>query len=291
MTVATYAAAQLLRVLPREGITRVMGRLADVQLHPALADAVVGLYVRAYRVDLAETVPPPGSFASFDAFFTRPLRAGARIVSADPEAIVSPADGRLEDTGPVHAGGALRIKGRSYAVADLVGDPAEVARYEGGQFAIVYLSPRDYHRVHAPVDGRITRVRSLPGDYFPVNSIGERHVDRLFSTNRRVAIVIDTAAKGRVTVVMVGAMIVGRITVGAVDARDVPLGDHVIDPALPVARGDEIGMFHLGSTAVVFVEKDRAAPFRRARPAGPGARQTPGPRILMGEPLGAGDAR
>ncbi len=215
MTVATYAAAQLLRVLPREGITRITGRLADLPLPSLVADAVVGLYVRAYRVDLGETVAPAGSFPSFDAFFTRPLRDGARPISSNPETLVSPADGRLEDAGPIHAGGKLQIKGRDYAVADLVGDPAEVARYEGGQFAIVYLSPRDYHRVHAPVAGRITVVRSLPGDYFPVNSIGERHVDSLFSINRRVAIVIDTPAKGRVTVVMVGAMIVGRITVSA----------------------------------------------------------------------------
>jgi phosphatidylserine decarboxylase len=286
MTVATYAAAQLLRVLPREGITRVMGRLADARLSPAVADAVVGLYVRAYKVDLGETVPPAGSFESFDAFFTRPLREGARPDCADPEALVSPADGRLEDAGPVHTGGKLQIKGRDYAVADLVGDPAEVARYEGGQFAIVYLSPRDYHRVHAPVAGKVTLVRSLPGDYFPVNSIGERHVDSLFSTNRRVAIVIDTPAKGRVTVVMVGAMIVGRITVSAIDARDVPLGEHPIEPALPVARGEEIGMFHLGSTAVVFVEKNRAPQFRRPHANGAG-----GPRILVGEPLGGGDAR
>lgn len=284
MTVATYAAAQLLRVLPRARITRVMGRLADTSLHPAVADAVVGLYVRAYDVDLADTVPPVGSFGSFDAFFTRPLREGARPLAADPAAFVSPADGRLEDAGPVHAGGKLQIKGRDYAVADLVGDPAEVARYEGGQFAIVYLSPRDYHRVHAPIAGEITLIRSLPGDLYPVNSIGEQHVPSLFSTNRRVAIVIDTPAHGRVTVVMVGAMIVGRITVSAINARDVPLGNHAVDPGLPVGRGDEIGMFHLGSTAVVFAEKGASPPWRRPS-NGRGA------RILMGEPLGEGNAR
>jgi phosphatidylserine decarboxylase len=277
MTVATYAAAQLLRVLPRAGITKLMGRLADAQLHPAVADAVVGLYVRAYKVDLDDTRPPAGSFASFDAFFTRALREGVRPCAADPRAVVSPADGRLEDAGPVHAGGKLQIKGRDYAVADLVGDPAEAARYEGGQFAIVYLSPRDYHRVHAPAAGRIGLVRSLPGDLFPVNAIGERHVPSLFSTNRRVAIVIDTPSHGRVTVVMVGAMIVGRITVTAVDARDVPLGTHVIDPPLAVDRGDEIGMFHLGSTAVVFVEKGMDGPWHPPRPEAA--------RIRMGEPL------
>ena len=284
MTVATYAAAQLLRVLPRARITRVMGRLADTRLHPAVADAVVGLYVRAYDVNLGDTVPPAGSFASFDAFFTRPLRDGARPIEAPAGAFVSPADGRLEDAGPVHAGGKLKIKGRDYAVADLVGDPAEVARYEGGQFAIVYLSPRDYHRVHAPIGGKVTLIRSLPGDLFPVNSIGERHVPSLFSTNRRVAIVIDTPDHGRVTVVMVGAMIVGRITVRAIDARDVPLGDHVIEPAMAVERGDEIGMFHLGSTAVVFAEKGVSPPWQM--PDG-----STGKRVLMGETLAPGSAR
>src|SRR5262245_59062509 len=110
MTVATYAAHQLLRVLPRAGITKVMGRLADDKLHPAVAGAVVDLYVRAYRVDLGDTVAPEGAFPSFDAFFTRRLREGVRPLSPDPEALVSPADGRLEDAGPVHAGGRLQIK-------------------------------------------------------------------------------------------------------------------------------------------------------------------------------------
>ncbi len=282
MTVATYAAAQLLRVLPRTRITRAVGRLCDARLSPAVSNTVVKLYVRAYRVNLEDTVAPDGAFASFDAFFTRRLREGARPLVEDARAIASPADGRLEDAGPILEGGSFTIKGRSYGVADLVGDPAEVARYEGGQYAIVYLSPRDYHRVHAPVQGRVTRVRSLPGDLFPVNSIGERHVPSLFATNRRVAIVIDTEARGRVTVVMVGAMIVGRITVSAIDAHDVPLGDHVIDPAVEVALGGEIGIFHLGSTAVVFVEKGAAAPFR--------AIQRP-ENVLMGEPLTGDRAR
>ncbi len=281
MTVATYAAAQILRVLPRAGITRVMGRLADADLHPLVAKAVVGIYSRAYKVDLDESVPPEGEFASFDAFFTRKLREGMRPEAADPDELVSPSDGRLEDAGPVREGGTLTIKGKPYTVTDLVGDPAEAARYEGGQFAIVYLSPRDYHRVHSPVAGKVTLIRSMPGDLYPVNSIGERHVPSLFSTNRRVAIVIDTEKHGRVTVVMVGAMIVGRITVSAIDARDVPLGNHRIEPAQEVKRGDEIGMFHLGSTAVVFVEKGKAKAWGPRRE----------PAIRMGELLATGETR
>jgi len=283
MTAATYAAAQLLRVLPRERITKAVGRLCDARLPPRIASAVVDLYVRAYRVDLDDALLPDGAFPTFDAFFTRKLREGARPDAADAGVITSPSDGRLEDIGPITEGGRLLIKGRSYAVADLVGDPAEVARYEGGQFAIVYLSPRDYHRVHAPAAGRVTRIRSLPGALFPVNAIGERHIPSLFSTNRRVAIVIDTADQGRVTVVMVGAMIVGRITVSAIPAHDVPLGTHVIDPPQVVARGDEIGIFHLGSTAVVFVEKGVALPWQPLS-------NVPRP-IRLGEPLSGDRSR
>lgn len=261
MTVATYAAAQLLRLLPRARITHAVGRLADGEFHPLLVSTVVNLYVKAYKVDLEDSVPPPGAFASFDAFFTRKLRQGVRPECADPNAIVSPADGRMACGGDVSAGGKLKIKGRDYRVEDLVGDPAEAARYDGGQFVVVYLSPRDYHRVHSPVAGVVSLIRSLPGDLYPVNSIGEEHVPSLFSTNRRVAIVIDTPSNGRVTVVMVGAMIVGRITVSVIEGSDVPLGTHVIDPPQPVVRGGEIGVFHLGSTAVVFVEKGAAPPW------------------------------
>ena len=255
MTVATYAAAQILRVLPRVRITRAVGRLCDARLPKAVANAVVSAYVRAYDVNLEDTVAPDGAFPSFDAFFTRALRDGARPVAAGEGAIVSPADGRLDDIGPVHAGGKFTIKGRDYTVADLVGDPGEVARYEGGQFAIVYLSPRDYHRVHSPVEGRVTLIRSLPGDLYPVNSIGEKHIPQLFVRNHRAAIVIDTRGLGRVTVVMVGAVIVGRITLTALPGRpSAEPGLHLVKPAKRVARGEEIGMFHLGSTAVVLLE-------------------------------------
>lgn len=264
---ATYAAAQLLRLLPRTRITRIVGKIADAPLPPRVSEAVVKVYSRAYDVALGESVPPDGAFESFDAFFTRRLREGTRPECADPDAFVSPSDGRLEDHGPITEDGTLLIKGRDYRVAELVGDEAEARRLAGGQFAIVYLSPRDYHRVHAPVAGKVTLVRSMPGELYPVNSIGERHIPSLFARNRRVAIVIDTEAHGRVTVVMVGAMIVGRITVSAVEGRDVPLGNHVIDPAIDVARGDEIGIFHLGSTAVVFTEKGAYSPF--SAPLGP----------------------
>ncbi|HEY8038711.1 MAG TPA: archaetidylserine decarboxylase [Polyangiaceae bacterium] len=261
MSAVTYATAQILRVLPRARIGRALGRLADRRWSRSVGRAVVGLYSRVYDVKLDECVQN-GGWSSFDAFFTRRLKDGTRAVDPDPGAVTSPADGRIESMGAIDEGGRFVVKGRPYAVAELVGDAQEARRFLGGAGCVVYLSPRDYHRVHAPASGTIRRIRSMPGDYYPVNAIGVRHVANLFCRNRRVAIEIDAAGGlGRVTVVMVVAMIVGRITTVGIEAHDVPLGDHVFDPPLKVSRGDEIGVFHLGSTAVVLVEPRAAGPW------------------------------
>ena len=154
-----------------------------------------------------------GEWSSFDAFFTRRLRDGARAIDGIRSTVTSPADGRIESMGSIDEGGTFLVKGRPYAVDELVGDAQEARRFLGGAGCVVYLSPRDYHRVHAPVSGKVRRIRSMPGDYYPVNAIGMRHVPNLFARNRRVAIEIDAdGGLGRVTVVMVVAMIVGRIT-------------------------------------------------------------------------------
>ncbi len=258
MSAVSYATAQILRVLPRARIGRAIGRLAESAWPSPVGRAVVGLYSRVYDISLHECVQT-GDWASFDAFFTRKLREGARVIEGDPKTVLSPADGRIESMGRIDEGGTFPVKGRRYSVEELVGDAEDARRLLGGVGFVVYLSPRDYHRVHAPVGGRIKRIRSMPGDYFPVNAVGMQHVPNLFCRNRRVAIEIDSSGGlGRVTVVMVVAMIVGRITTIGVPAPDVPIGDHTFDPPLDVSRGEEIGVFHLGSTAVVLVEK-RAA--------------------------------
>jgi phosphatidylserine decarboxylase len=252
VSLSSFAAAQILRALPRVHISRAVGRLCDQPIPSGLARAVERAYCRAYQVNMDEAEGHLGSYPSFDAFFTRPLKKGTRRISADPA--VSPADGKLSCLGRVDTGASILVKGQQYEIGELIGDDEDAARYSGGQFAVVYLAPGDYHRVHAPVDGRISLLRGMPGDLFPVNSIGERYVRRLFVRNNRVAIVIDTERLGRVTVVMVGATIVGRISVSALPGPFVPPGVHRIESPLSVARGDEIGMFHLGSTAVVLFE-------------------------------------
>jgi phosphatidylserine decarboxylase len=255
MSPLSFATAQIVRALPRARIGRAVGRLADHGWPQPVGRAVVGLYSRLYGVRLDECAKQDG-WASFDEFFTRRLRTEARALDGDPTAVLSPADGRIESMGSIDGSGVFLVKGRPYSVSELVGDEREATRFLGGSGCVVYLSPRDYHRVHAPVSGQVHRIRSMPGDYYPVNSIGLRHVPNLFCRNRRVAIEIDAGPDlGRVTVVLVVAMIVGRITTLGVNAYDVPLGDHHFNPPLEVRRGDEIGVFHLGSTAVMLVEK------------------------------------
>ncbi len=259
MSALTYATAQLLRVVPRARVGQALGRLADVRWSPGVGRAVVGLYSRVYDVELDDCAER-GGWSSFDAFFTRELRDGTRPVDRDAQAIVSPADGRIASMGRIDDGSTLLVKGRPYGVGELVGNDEEGRFYAGGLACVIYLSPRDYHRVHSPVGGTLRAVRSIPGDYYPVNTIGMRHVPKLFVRNRRVSMAIDTAPTtglGRVTIVMVSAMIVGRVTVTGIAARDVPFGEHTLN--VPVRKGDEIGVFHLGSTAVMLVEKSAVA--------------------------------
>lgn len=251
MTFATYAVAQVLRVLPRVRLSQAVGRLCDANVPAPVSRFVASVYSRAYGVDLEECEPCGAAYPSFDHFFTRRLRTGARPIA--DTAVVSPADGRIVQLGVVEPGGRIRVKAADYSVGELIGDAGEARHYEQGSFAVVYLSPRDYHRVHSPVAGRLTLVRSMPGDLFPVNSIGERHVPDLFVRNQRVSLAIDTPELGRVTVVMVGAIIVGRITVTALGGVDTRPGVYPIDPHVALEKGDEIGVFHLGSTAVLFV--------------------------------------
>lgn len=251
VSVTTYAAAQLIRVLPRVRLSRVVGRLCERPLPPRLSRVVAGAYARAYRVNMDEAHSDQ-PYQSFDAFFTRPLRAGVRSISSDR--VVSPADGVLSAVGPIQPSSRIVVKHQPYSVAELIGDAVDARRYAKGEFAVVYLSPRHYHRVHSPVDGNLALVRAIPGDLYPVNSIGERYIPHLFVRNNRVAYVIDTETFGRVTLVMVGATIVGRISVTALGRTTPRPGVTRIEPGHALQRGEEIGIFHLGSTVVVLFE-------------------------------------
>jgi phosphatidylserine decarboxylase len=254
---ASRLAAESLRVLPRKRLSRMMGRLSDLDGPPGLVQRAVDTFVRVYDVDMSEAIVPDDGFPTFDAFFTRRLKEGARPIDPDPDALVCPADGRLLDAGPIDERAILSVKGRLYEAGELLGDRDAAERYEGGTFAVIYLAPPDYHRVHAPADGRVKSVRHVTGTLYPVNRIGMEHIEGLFTENERVVVHQETD-EGDVATILVGAIGVGRIGISFDDVltnvgRDEGLRTYG-DEGPELDRGDELGMFHLGSTAIVLVE-------------------------------------
>ena len=250
-------------MLPRKRLSRVIGRIAAFPPAQSILTQAIDAYARAYRVDLDEAEVPPGGFRTFDEFFTRRLKPGLRPVEGDDGTLVSPADGLLEDIGDIEHGSVLRVKGQSYEVGELLGDPADASRFAGGRFAVVYLSPRDYHRVHASVSGPVHSVRYVGGTLFPVNRFGVKSYPRLFARNERVVVFQESEIHGEVATILVGAIGVGRISVAFDPSVMTNVGRgpttqrYHPEHAPTLARGDELGTFHLGSTVVLLTGPDR----------------------------------
>lgn len=263
-------AALLLKAMPRKHLSWCLGRLADVGAPGALLDPLVAQYIRVFDVDMSE-VDETGQFANFDAFFTRKLRQGTRPIDSSEKVIVSPADGRLEDYGEITEDLVLSAKGRRYRVEELLAGVGDLGPYRGGQFGTIYLSPRDYHRVHAPIDGTVEKIVHIPGTLFPVNSIGVTHVHKLFARNERVAFV-HSSAEGPLCSLMIGAIGVGRITTSLGPLQT----NRGVAPSRPkthacearLNKGDELGVFHLGSTVILFLSRKRASGLQWLQPMG-----------------------
>ncbi|HNS99646.1 MAG TPA: archaetidylserine decarboxylase [Polyangiaceae bacterium] len=254
VSVPRFLASRIVRRLPRQQISRLMGQVCDRPLSPRVSRSIVGLYRRIYDVDMSDVLPRATPYESFDTFFTRALIPGRRPISDGPGQVVSPADGMLQSMGRIEAGCRIVVKGRPYDVARLIGDETEALSLLGGQYAVVYLSPRDYHRLHAPATGKVSLIRGICGDLFPVNALGDHCTRALLVENKRVVLRIETPDMGWIVLVLVGAFIVGRISVAMLSYRDVPEGIHVLSPPVDITRGDEVGAFHLGSTAVVLAD-------------------------------------
>ncbi len=246
----------LQHLLPQHLLSRAMGALAELRSPAWLKNWVIRRFIAHFRVDMGEAQEPvPESYANFNAFFTRALREGARpLADAD---VICPVDGAISQLGAIAEHSLFQAKGRQYSTwALLGGDQAGVAAFHRGHFATIYLSPRDYHRVHMPLDGRLTGTRYIPGDLFSVNTVTAANVDRLFARNERLVCYFDTAA-GPMAMVLVGAMIVAGIeTVWSGQVAPPPRQPLFTDfsraPApVELARGAEMGRFKLGSTVIL----------------------------------------
>ena len=251
------SAVWLQYLLPKQAITAFAGFVASHE-RGWVTTEIIRRFVAKYQVNMAEAVNPDiASYPSFNAFFTRALRPDARpLASAD---LICPVDGAISQFGAIERDQIFQAKGHRYSTTALVGgDAALAARFDNGSYATLYLSPRDYHRIHMPCDGRLTRMVHVPGDLFSVNPTTARGVPGLFARNERVVCVFESAL-GPFVLVLVGATIVGSMATvwhgvvnpprpGHLRQWDYPAGDQ---PAPELRQGEEMGRFLLGSTVVM----------------------------------------
>ena len=247
-------AITLQHLLPKTLLTQAMGLLAGLE-GGAFTQVLIRRFIARYGVNMAEAADPrPEAYASFNAFFTRALRADARPLADAP--FICPVDGAISQFGPIAGDQVFQAKGHAYSTRALVGgDEALAARFQDGQFATLYLSPRDYHRIHMPCAGRLRRMIHVPGDLYSVNPLTAQHVPGLFARNERVVCEFD-CAHGPMVLVLVGATIVGSMATtwhGVVNPprRRAPCEWRYDDRPLELARGAEMGRFLLGSTVVL----------------------------------------
>jgi phosphatidylserine decarboxylase len=271
----------LQHLLPRYAMTALVYRLARIRV-PAVKDFLISRFVQHFEVDLTGVAEPvPGGFASFNEFFVRALDAEARPIAGDPDVVVSPVDGTVSAATGIRGQQIFQAKGIDYSLEDLLVVDSDRARsLESGCFATIYLAPYNYHRVHAPLAGRLDAIHYVPGDLFSVNAATVRNLPGLFRRNERLTLHFETPV-GPAAVILVGALNVGSITTpwtGEIRPQRRGVAESVsIDPNIRVEKGDLLGWFNMGSTVIVLLP-----------PGGPSFDPglEPGDTLVMGQPIG-----
>lgn len=245
-------------ILPHHALSRLIGRLAECQA-PWFKNRLIPWFIQRYQVNMSEAqIEDPRAYKHFNDFFTRALKSDARPLDTTVHAVLSPADGAISQLGAIEDGRIFQAKGHSFSLQELLGgDIQHAAPFMGGSFATVYLSPKDYHRVHMPLTGTLREMIYIPGRLFSVNQTTAQNVPGLFARNERVACIFDTE-RGPMAIVLVGAMIVasietvwaGMITPPLRQLRHVNYSDKSRQP-ITLEKGAEMGRFKLGSTAIV----------------------------------------
>ena len=252
---------RLFRWFPKRAFSRAMGWIAATAWPAWVLWPAIRLYVMLFRIDMAQFVVPAGGFPTFNAFFTRAVKPGQRPMAPQSDALLSPVDGAVIAAGRIDSGQLLQAKGHRYSLAALLGEEPGWQSYEGGTALTLYLSPRDYHRIHSPCTGRVTRFRYIPGDLWTVSPLGVRSVPGLFARNERVVTFLQTDF-GEVAVVAIGATIVGSVRVvyhplSTNRPRAQPIAA-AVQPPHDLERGAELGRFELGSTVIVLCRPGEA---------------------------------
>lgn len=251
--------------IPQHGLTRLIGKLASAEAG-SLTTAVIRWFIKQYNVNMDEAkYSDPKHFKTFNEFFVRELKQGARPISSQDNVLTHPADACVSQFGPIQDGKLIQAKGHKYTAQELLGGDATLAaEFVDGDFATLYLSPRDYHRVHMPCDGTLRQMIYVPGDLFSVNPLTAENVPNLFARNERVVCIFDTEF-GPVAQVLVGATIVGSIEQVWAGTITPPRGNTIYkwdypsqgDRAITLKKGQEMGRFKLGSTVINLFAKGR----------------------------------
>ena len=248
-------------LLPQHGLSRRMLWATRIRA-PWFKNSLIRGFLALFAVEMHEAAESdPYRYPSFNEFFTRALRAGARPIAAGARDIACPVDGRVSECGTIEGDSLLQAKGRRYTLGELLAQQPWAARFEGGSFATLYLAPFNYHRIHMPLDGRLHDTVYVPGRLFSVNDVTAGLVPRLFARNERVLTLFENEA-GSFAVVLVGALNVGSIaTVWAGDITPAARRrvSRVPSPDLVLRKGEELGRFNMGSTVILLFEPGRAA--------------------------------
>jgi phosphatidylserine decarboxylase len=267
-----YIALQ--RLLPQFLLGRLVHRLARVRT-PWFKDLLIGGFTRLYPSTVAEAEQPvPGGYPTFNAFFTRALQPGTRPQDADPSALTSPVDGRVQRAGSLHDGELVQAKGMYYSTAELLGDDDQAEIYRDGWFLTAYLAPPDYHRVHAPLAGTLRRMHYLPGARLSVNRATAGAVPKLFARNERLACLFESP-RGPFAVVLVGALNVASISTawaGEViprEPRRICRWHYPGRAGVTLQRGALLGQFNLGSTVILMLPAGAVEPAEGIMPGQP----------------------
>ncbi|MCK5881091.1 MAG: phosphatidylserine decarboxylase [Sinobacterium sp.] len=250
----------LQKFIPQHLLSRLVGKFAASE-NKVIKNTFITWFVKQYQVDLSEAkIETANGFASFNDFFTRELKEGRREISQAANTIASPADGAISELGKIEFGRLMQAKGQYYSLTQLLaGNTEQCNRYTGGDFATIYLSPKDYHRVHMPIDGTLKSMTYVPGDLFSVNQATANHIPGLFARNERLVCEFSSQ-NGDFIMILVGAMIVAGIeTVWAGHVAPVKPELKTTDfsnlSSIELKKGDEMGRFKLGSTVILLFQE------------------------------------
>jgi phosphatidylserine decarboxylase len=260
--------------MPKHFVSRMVGKLAAAKAG-ALTTTLIKLFIKQYKIDMNEAqYSDPAHYKTFNEFFTRPLKEGVRPLNTEDDIITHPVDGAISQLGPIVEGQLIQAKNHNYSLQALLGgSEQDTAPFLGGDFATIYLAPKDYHRIHMPIDGTLSKMIYVPGDLFSVNPLTAQNVPNLFARNERVVAIFETEI-GPLAMVLVGATIVASIETIWAGTVTPPAGKDVFswnyktsgENAITLKKGEEMGRFKLGSTVILAWGANKADIFDDQKP-------------------------